>query len=132
MISLILKRNFSLVLTTADARTDTNHDVNRKIGVGEGSIIDNVVTSGNKSVYVSVFVENKLTIATVNQRMINQLTNAVKTAKSGDHVVLQVARAATSEELEILKKALGDTVFNRVKVISDQRELFSFVKDALR
>jgi len=106
----------------ATVRTDV------KIGKGEGSVIDNVVTGGGKTVYV----ENKLTIADINGRIVNQLTNATKVAKSGDVVILQVARNPTASEISKLSNALGSDVFSKIQIVSKQTDLFDAVKAALK
>jgi hypothetical protein len=100
----------------------------RSIASGEGSEIDNLVTRGNKTVYV----ENKFTIASINKRMINQLTNATKAAKPGDTVVLQVTRTPTATELKKLQAALGDEVFKKIKIETSQVDLFDTVTSALK
>jgi hypothetical protein len=68
----------------------------------------------------------------VNPRTINQLKNAVKEAKPGDTVILQVARKPTDKELAALKEALGEAVFSKIKIVSSQVELFEAVSNALR
>ena len=103
-----------------------NQDV--KIGTGDGSVIDNTIARGDKTVYV----ESKLTISDINERTVNQLTNATKVAKPGDSVILQVTRAPTLSEVAKLKSALGDDVFSKVKIISNQTDLFNAVKSALK
>jgi hypothetical protein len=100
---------------------------NAKIGKGIGSEIDNVVTMNGKTVYV----ESKLTIADINQRTINQLTNAVKAAKPGDSVFLHVARQPTPAELASLKNALGSDVYDKIKIVSCQTDLYTGVAAAL-
>ncbi len=114
-----------------DLSTDTLKQIpdadvgeNVKIGKGTGSQLDNEVVRGNKTVYI----ESKLTLATLDDRIINQLNNAVK--KSGS-VILNVAREPTVAELAKLKKALGDEVFGKVKVVSTQKGLFEAVSSAL-
>jgi hypothetical protein len=99
-----------------------------RIGTGEGAVIDNVVERGGKSVYV----ESKLTIAEPNTRMINQLTNATKAAQPGDSVILQVAREPTPGEIANLRSALGDDVFSKIKIVSNQTNLFDVVTAALK
>ncbi|WP_300452424.1 SpvB/TcaC N-terminal domain-containing protein [Accumulibacter sp.] len=99
-----------------------------RIGKGEGSVIDNVVTRGGKTAYV----ESKLTIAEVNDRIVNQLTNATKVAQPGDTVILQVARTPSAGEIESLRNALGSDVFSKIKIVSSQSDLFSAVTTALK
>jgi hypothetical protein len=102
-------------------------DPNVKIGNGVGSQIDNVVTKGGKTAYV----ESKLTIREVNERTINQLTNAVNKAGEGDSVFLHVARAPTKAERASLKEALGNKVYDRVTIVSKLTDLFHKVNAAL-
>jgi pyruvate/2-oxoglutarate dehydrogenase complex dihydrolipoamide dehydrogenase (E3) component len=81
---------------------------------GLGGNIDHVITKGQKT----VFIETKLTIQELDDRIVNQLTNAVKKAIEADTVLLNVGRKATSAELARLQKALGDDVFKRIKIAS--------------
>ena len=91
--------------------------------------INNLVTRGNKGVYV----ETKLTISKLQERTINQLRNAVREAgKKGYSVILQVARKATDKEEAKLLKALGKDVYNKVKIVSTQTDLFKAVETALK
>ncbi len=101
---------------------------NQRIGKGVGSVIDNVLTRGSTSVYV----ETKFSIRKLPQRTINQLTNAHRKAKSGDTVILNVARKPTHKELIALRNALPAGVFERIKIVSSQTELFTLVKTALK
>jgi len=105
---------------------------NVKIGKGQGSVIDNVVkaTKGGKS--VTVFVETKLTIREINDRIVGQLTNAVKAAKPGDSVILQVARQPTTSEIAALREGLGKEVFQRIQIVSKQTDLLEAVKAAFK
>jgi len=100
------------------------------IGQGPGSQVDNVVSypGGSNAVYV----ETKLTISDINQRTINQLTNAVNISDPDDVVVLQVTRTPTAGELANLNTALGDTVYNQVKVVSNQTDLYTLVQSSLK
>jgi hypothetical protein len=94
---------------------------NVTIGTGTGSEIDNVVVvvRGGKTAYV----ESKLTIADANERMINQLTNAVKASKRSDSVFLHVARKPTGKELAKLEKALGSDIYRKINIVSDLTDL---------
>lgn len=100
---------------------------NEKIGEGVGSRLDHIVRKGGKSVWV----ETKLTIRTVGDRTINQIKNAFAKAKAGERVVLNVAREPTVKEKANLRKLLGDSLFEKLKIVSGQTELFDFVKSAL-
>jgi hypothetical protein len=101
-----------------------------RVGKGEGKEIDNLVSKGDKNVFV--YVETKLTIRDIPQRTINQLTNAVNAAKPNDLVILQVARQPSANEIVNLRKALGDDVFRKVQVVSKQTDLFNMVTSALK
>ena len=99
------------------------------VGKGIGSEIDNLVTRGNKGVYV----ETKLTISKLQERTLSQLRNAVREAgKKGYSVILQVARAADDKEEAKLLKVLGKNVYNKVKIVSTQTDLFKAVETALK
>lgn len=107
---------------------DAEVSQNKAIGIGEGSEIDHVIKKGGRTVYV----ESKFTIQDLNQRTINQLTNAVQAAKPGDKVILDVARDPTPAERRKLRDALGAQVFDKIKITVSQIELFTEVQKALQ
>ena len=98
---------------------------NVSIGTGPGSELDNQVSLNGKT----VLVESKYSIGDVNERTVNQISNAVKTNGS---VILNVARKPTATELAKLKTKLGDAVFSKVKVVSSQTELYEAAISALQ
>jgi len=105
-----------------------------KLASGEGGILDNVIEKGSKTVYV----ESKYSLSEVNDRMVNQITHAVKKmdapGERGITVFLDVARKPTAKELAALEARLGPEVFSKIKdnIVSSQTELFKRVKTALR
>lgn len=102
---------------------------------GPGRDLDFIATAGSNQ----AIIESKYTISVASRaartRITNQLTNAVNRASAngdGSFVVLQVARAPTPAELTALRTAVGDTVFNQVRIVSTQTELYQVVQAGLR
>ncbi len=77
----------------------------------------------------SVLVESKYSLNDINERMENQINNAVKANGSA---ILNVARKPTPGELAELESRLGKDVFNKVKVVSSQIELYEAAIFALQ
>jgi hypothetical protein len=104
-------------LTSANLRCD------RKVGVGQGSEIDNVVTAGGKSAFVVttfslglVWVNTKTGARKVPGKdyylkdaaeVVQRLKNAVNRAKPGDIVILYVVIEPTEWMILALRDALG-------------------------
>ena len=88
---------------------------NVRIATGTGSVLDDRVSLNGKS----VLVESKYSLNDINERMENQINNAVKANGSA---ILNVARKPTPGELAELESRLGKDVFNKVKVVSSQIE----------
>jgi hypothetical protein len=98
------------------------------VGKGVGEQLDHLVmNAANKR----AFVESKLTIAEVNQRMINQLNNALRLANPEEPVILHVGRPPTVKEVAALRSKLGPEGA-KVQIISDLTELYNTVRAALR
>lgn len=107
--------------------SDAEFQYDQSIGIGIGSKSDNIIWRGSKNVYV----ESKFSIKDLPERTINQLTNANRKAKPGDTVILNVARKPTDKELRALRNALPEGVFDQIKIVSSQIQLFRLITSAL-
>ena len=112
---------------TIEQISDAEFQYDQSIGIGIGSEIDNIIVRGEKKVYV----ESKFTIQELPERTINQLTNATRTARPGDTVILNVARKPTDKELLALRNALPAGVFDQIRIVSSQIQLFRHITSAL-
>lgn len=92
--------------------------------------IDHIVEYSDRRLHGDrrVYIESKFTIRSLNQRTVNQLTNALRMAKSGDVVILNLARRATARELKALKKRVGPRRIKKIQVVHKQSDLFNLVK----